>query len=179
MDVKPAFLNGELEEEVYMEQPKGFQLYEEENCVFGLKKVVYGLKQAPRAWYSQLGKYLRKKGYKKGNTDNNLYNKEEHDILIIVEICVHDIIFGSDNDHLSKQFAQSMQNEFEISMFGELKFFLGLQISQSDKGIFISQTKYITEMLNKFQMQEDCKPVGTLMVTGCKLSNTDNSENVE
>ena len=70
-----------------------------------------------------------------------------------------------------------MQNEFEMSMLAELKFFLGLQISQYDKDIFISQTKYINEVLKKFQMQ-DCKPVGTPMVTGCKLSNTDDSKNV-
>ena len=95
-----------------------------------------------------------------------------------LEIYIDDIIFGRDNHNLSKQFAQSMQNEFEMSMLGELKFFLGLQISQSDEGIFISQTKYINEMLKKFQM-EYCKPVGTPMVTGCKLSNTDDSESVE
>ena len=76
--------------------------------------------------------------------------------MFIVEIYVDDIIFGSDNDQLSQQFVESMQNEFEMSMLGEMKFFLGLQITQSDKGIFISHTKYINEMLKKFQMQ-DCK----------------------
>jgi hypothetical protein len=178
MDVKSAFLNGELEEEVYMEQPDGFQVQEAENHVYRLKKALYGLKQAPRAWYSRLDKYLRQQGYRKGNTDSNLYIKEEHDSLVIVEIYVDDIIFGSDNDQLSQQFVESMQNEFEMSMLGEMKFFLGLQITQSDEGIFISQTKYINEMLKKFQMQ-DCKPVGTPMVTGCKLSQNDDSENVE
>ena len=98
--------------------------------------------------------------------------------MIIVEIYVDDIIFGSDNDQLSKQFAQSMQIEVEMYMLGELKFYLGIQISQYDKGTFISQNKYINEMLKKFQMQ-DCKPVGTPMVAGCKLSNTDESKNVE
>ena len=135
MDVKSAFLNGELEENVYMEQSEGFQLYEAENYVYMLKKSLYGLKKAPWAWYSRLDKDLRKQGYRKGNTDSNIYIKEEQDSLIIVEIYVDDIIFGSDNDHLRKQFAQSMQNEFEMSMLGELKFFLGLQISQFDKGI--------------------------------------------
>jgi hypothetical protein len=98
--------------------------------------------------------------------------------LVIVEIYVDDIIFGSDNDQLSQQFVESMQNEFEMSMLGEMKFFLGLQITQSDEGIFISQTKYINEMLKKFQMQ-DCILVGTPMVTGCKLSQNDDSKNVE
>ena len=114
----------------------------------------------------------------KGNNDSNLYIKEENDSLIIVEIYVDDIIFGSDDDKLSKQFVECMQKEFEMSMLGEMKFFLGLQINQLDKGIFISQTKYINEMLKKFQM-DDSKPVGTPMVTGCKLSKFDESENVE
>ena len=104
MDVKSAFLNGELKEEVYMEQLEGFQLSEAGNYVYRLKKYMYGLKQAPRAWYSWLDKYLRKQGYKKGNTNINIYIKEEHDSFIIVEIYVDDIIFGSDNDQLSKQF---------------------------------------------------------------------------
>ena len=178
MDVKSCFLNGELEEEVYMEQPDGFQVQEAVNHVYKLRKDLYGLKQALRAWYFMIDKYLRQQGYRKGNTDSNLYIKEEHGSLIIVEIYVDDIIFGSDNDQLSKLFAKSMQNEFEMSMLGELKYFLGLQISQSYKGIFISQTKYIKEMLKKFKM-EDCKPVGTPVVTRCKLSNTDDYESVE
>jgi len=98
--------------------------------------------------------------------------------LIIVEIYVDDIIFGSDDDNLSKQFVECIQNEFEMSIIREMKFFLGLQIIQSDKGIFISQTKYIHEMLKKFQMQ-DCKQVGTPMIIGCKLSKFDDFEDVE
>ena len=178
MDVKSSFLNVKLEEEVYMEQTEGFQLSEAENHVYMLKKSLYGIEQAPRALYYRIDKYLRQQGYRKWNKDNNLYIKEEHDSLIIVEIYVDDIIFGSDNDELRKQFAQSMQNEFEMSMLGELNFFLGLQISKSDKGIFISQPQYINEMLKQFQMY-DCKLVGTPMVTGCKLRNIDDSKNVE
>ena len=143
MDVKSAFLDGELEDEFYMAQQDVFHVQEEINHVYRLKKVLYGIKQTPRPRYSRLDKYLRQQGYIKGNTDSNIYIKEEHGSLIIVEIYVDDIIFGSDNDRLSKLFAQSMQNEFEMSMLGELKFLLGLQISKSDKGIFISQTKYI------------------------------------
>jgi hypothetical protein len=87
---------------------------------------------------------------------------------------VDDIIFRSNLNPLSKQFAREMQKEFEMSMFGELTFFLGLQISQSDKGIFISQTKYIKEMLKKFQM-EYCKPMSTHMITRCKIRKDDES----
>jgi hypothetical protein len=102
MDVKSAFLNGDLEEEVYMEQPDGFQVQEEKQYVYRLKKAVYGLKQAPRAWYSRLDNYLRQQGFRKVNTDSNLYIKEENDSLLIVEIYVDDIIFGSDDNRLSK-----------------------------------------------------------------------------
>jgi hypothetical protein len=108
MDVKSTFLNGELEEEVYMEQPDGFQVQEAKNHVYRLKKALYGLKQAPRAWYSRLDKYLKQQGYIKCNTDSNIYIKEEQDSLVIVEIYVDDIIFGSDNDQLSQQFVESM-----------------------------------------------------------------------
>jgi hypothetical protein len=178
MDVKSSFLNGDLKEEVYMEQPDGFQVQEEEQYLYMLKKNLYGLKQAPRAWHSRLDNYLRKQGYRKGNTDINLYIKEENDSLVILEIYVDDIIFGSDDDNLSKQLVECMENEFEMSMLGEMKFFLGLQINHSNKGIFISQTKYIHEMLKKFQIHVS-KPVGTPMVTGCKLSKFDDSEEVE
>ena len=98
--------------------------------------------------------------------------------MIIIEVYVDDIIFGSDDDQLSKEFAKDMQHEFEMSLLGELSFFLGLQISQLDEGIFITQTKYIKEMLKKFRM-EDCKPVSTPMVTGCKLSKDDESKEVD
>ena len=84
MDVKSSFLNGDIEEEVYMEQLYGFQVQEVEQYVYRLKNDLYGLKQAPRAWYSRLDNYLRKQGYRKGNTDCNLYIKEENDSLVIV-----------------------------------------------------------------------------------------------
>ena len=92
--------------------------------------------------------------------------------MIIIEFYVDDIIFGSDDDRLSQQFAKDMQKEFEMSLLGELKFFLGLHISQQNNGIFISQSKYIKEMLKKFGMEE-CKPIITPMTIGCKLSKDD------
>jgi hypothetical protein len=178
MDVKSTFLNGELEEEVYIEQPEGFLLSEREDYVCRLKKALYGLKQAPRAWYSRLDKYLQQQGFRKGNADRNIYIKVDRDNILIIEVYVDDIIFGSDDDRMSKKFSKDMQNEFEMSLLGELNFFLGLQISQLDEGIFISQTKYIKEMLKKFGM-EDCKPVSTPMVTGCKLRKDDESKEAD
>jgi hypothetical protein len=175
MDVKSSFLNGELEEEVYIEQPEGFQLSEREYYVCRLKKALYGLKQAPRAWYSRLDRYLQQQGFRKGNADNNLYIKVDQDSILIIEVYVDDIIFGRDDDRMSQKFSKDMQNEFEMSFLGELTFFLGLQIYQHDTCIFISQTKYIKEMIKRFGM-EDCKPVSTPMQTSCKLRKEDESK---
>jgi hypothetical protein len=113
---------------------------------------------------------LRNNNYKtpyelwKGRTDNNLYIKVTQGSILLIKIYVDDIIFGSTNDRLSHKFAKDMHIEFEMSLLGELSFFLGLQIRQRNQGIFISQTKYIKEMLNRFRM-EDCKPVITPIQT--------------
>jgi hypothetical protein len=178
MDVKSSFLNGDLNEEVYMEQPEGFKLYNNPDLVCKMKKALYGLKQAPRAWYHNLNMYLKDKGFKRGTFDNNLYIKTEGNDLLIVLVYVDDIIFGCNKVSLVQWFASSMGSEFEMSMIGELLFFLGLQITQRFEGMFISQEKYLREMLKRFQM-EDSKPVGTPMVTGCKLNKDDDSPDVD
>ena len=177
MDVKSAFLNGGLEEKVYIEQPEGFQLSENTYYVCKLKKALYGLEQAPRAWYSRLDKYLQQAGFRKGSADNNLYIKVSQGNILLIEVYV-DTIFGSDDVRLSQKFAKDMQNEFEMSLLGELSFFLGLQIHQRNQGIFISQTKYIREMIKRFGM-EDCKPIITPMQTSCKLSKDDDSKSTD
>lgn len=102
MNVKFAFLNGNIEEELYTEKPEGFQLHEDENFVWKLKKVLYGLKKAPRAWHSRLDKYLDQQGFRKGNVDSNLYIKVDQDYMIIVVVYVDDIIFGGNKDFLCK-----------------------------------------------------------------------------
>jgi hypothetical protein len=110
MDVKSAFLNGDLNEEVYMEQPKGFELYGNPDLVCKLKKALYGLKQDPRAWYHRLDTYLKDKGFKRGTVDNNLYIKREGDDLLIVLVYVDDIIFGCNKDSLVKWFSFDMES---------------------------------------------------------------------
>jgi hypothetical protein len=91
-----------------------------------LKKALYGLKQAPGSWYSRLDKYLQQQGFRKGNIDINLYVNVDRYNILIIEVYVDDIIFGSDDDIMSKKFAQEMQNEFEMPLHGELTLFLGL-----------------------------------------------------
>ena len=116
--------------------------------------------------------------FKKGTVDSNIYVQIDKYNLTIIEVYVDDIIFGSNDDRLSKNFSTKMQSELEMYLLGELTYFLGLQISQQKKGIFICQAKYIKEMLNKFKI-EDCKPVLTPMVTGWKLSIDNSSKDVD
>jgi hypothetical protein len=114
----------------------------------------------------------------RGSTDNNIYCKIDGDSMIIVEVYVNDIIFGNDDEKMSKGFARRMQQQFEMSLLDELNFFLGLQIVHSKGGLFIHQSKYVKYMLKKFQL-EDCKPVFTPMTVGCKLSKEYYSKNVD
>eukprot|EP00253_Pinus_taeda_P022525 PITA_22525 len=168
MDVKSTFLNGDLEEEVYIEQPDGFILGNDPKLVCRFRKALYGLKQAPRAWYYRLDKYLHQKGFSKGSANSNLYIKIDNDKLLILLVYVDDAIFGSNEEAMSQNFALVMQKEFEMSLLGELTYFLGLQVQQNKDGIFLSQTKYLKRILKKYGM-EDAKPVCTPMVTGCSL----------
>ncbi|CAN1142556.1 Retrovirus-related Pol polyprotein from transposon TNT 1-94 [Linum perenne] len=154
MDVKSAFLNGDLKEEVFVAQPPGFENFEFPDYVFKLKKALYGLKQAPRAWYEKLSSFLLKQGFSRGSVDTTLFIHKHDSDLLIVQIYVDDIIFGSTNDLLSQDFGTTMQESFEMSLIGELSFFLGLQIRQDSSGIFICQTKYCRDMLNKFHMSK-------------------------
>ncbi|GKA07794.1 retrovirus-related pol polyprotein from transposon TNT 1-94 [Tanacetum coccineum] len=149
MDVKTVFVNGPLKEEVYVNHPDGFVDPHHPDKVYRLKKALYGLKQDPRAWYDELSNFLVSKGFSKGSIDPTMFiTKKEEDILL-VKIYVDDIIFGTTNPKLSKRFEKLMHNKFEMSMMGELKFFLGIQIRQSLRGIFINQAKYAQEILKK------------------------------
>eukprot|EP00253_Pinus_taeda_P017688 PITA_17688 len=174
MDVKSTFLNADLEEEVYFEQPDGFILGNDPNLVCRLKKDLYGLKQAPSPWYYRLDKYLHQQGFSKGSANSNLCIKIENNKLLILVVYVDDIIFGSNEEAMSQNFSLVMQKEFEMSFLGELTYFLGLQIQQNKGGIFLSQTKYLKKILKKYGM-EDSKLVCTPMVTECSLSANDES----
>nr|GEV38109.1 retrovirus-related Pol polyprotein from transposon TNT 1-94 [Tanacetum cinerariifolium] len=139
MDVKTAFLNGPLKEEVYVAQPDGFVDPDHPEKVYRLRKALYGLKQAPRAWYDELSKFLTSKGFTKGKIDPILFTIRYGEDILLVQIYVDDIIFGSTNPKYSKHFEKLMHSRFEMSFMGEMKFFLGLQIHQSPRGIFINQ----------------------------------------
>ncbi|GKD20105.1 retrovirus-related pol polyprotein from transposon TNT 1-94 [Tanacetum coccineum] len=168
MDVKMAFLNGPLKEEVYVAQPEGFVDPDHPEKVYLLRKALYGLKQAPRAWYDELSNFLMSKGFTKGTIDPTLFKIKYGEDILLVQIYVDDIIFGSTNPKYSKRFEKLMHSRFEMSLMGEMKFFLGLQIHQSPKGIFINQAKYALEILKKHNM-DNCHSIGTPLATKPKL----------
>ncbi|KAJ9542664.1 hypothetical protein OSB04_029170 [Centaurea solstitialis] len=168
MDIKNAFLNGKLNEEVYVAQPPGFVDPKFPDHVYKLNKALYGLKQAPRACYDTLSTFLLSKGFVRGKIDSTLFLKKYPKHILLVQIYVDDIIFGSTNPKLCEKFELRMKSEYKMSMMGELTFFLGLQIKQSEKGIFINQGKYVHEMLNKFDLTS-CTPMKTPMAPPLSL----------
>ncbi|GJS18822.1 retrovirus-related pol polyprotein from transposon TNT 1-94 [Tanacetum coccineum] len=164
-----------INEEVYVAQSPGFIDFEKPDHVYKLKKALYGLKQAPEAWYDRLKAFLIKHEYKMRMVDNTLFTKKKSSNLIIVQIYVDDIIFGSTCQDMCDEFAKIMDDEFEMSMMGELNFFLGLQIKQMKDGIFFNQSKYIKEMLKKFGLEES-KPMKTPMSSDTKLMKDEECE---
>ncbi|GJZ29279.1 retrovirus-related pol polyprotein from transposon TNT 1-94 [Tanacetum coccineum] len=168
MDVKTAFLNGELKEEVYVHQPEGFVDPERPHHVYRLKKALYGLKQAPRAWYNTLSKFLLAQGFSKGVVDPTLFIRKTGKHTLHVQIYVDDIIFASTDPKDCDRFSNEMSSKFQMSMMGQISFFLGLQISQNPRGIFINQSKYANEILKKFDLHKS-DPVDTPMVERTKL----------
>ncbi|GKC73330.1 retrovirus-related pol polyprotein from transposon TNT 1-94 [Tanacetum coccineum] len=169
MDVKTAFLNGILREEVYISQPEGFLDLENPNHVYKLKKSLYGLKQVPQAWYDLLSSILLSQKFIKGTVDPTLFVRREGKDVLLVQIYVDDIIFASTKLDLCESFSKIMCSKFKMSMMGKLSFFLGLPISQSPRGIFLNQSKYALESLKKYGM-ETYDLVDTLMVEKSKLN---------
>ncbi|GJV89859.1 retrovirus-related pol polyprotein from transposon TNT 1-94 [Tanacetum coccineum] len=178
MDVKSDFLNGFINEEVYVSQPPGFVNFENLNHVFKLKKALCSLKQTPKAWYDRLKAFLLNHKYTMGLVDNTLFTEKRDSHIIIVQIYVDDIIFGSTCQDLCNGFSKIMHDEFEMSMMGELNFFLCLQIKQLEDDIFFNQSKYIKEMLKKFGI-EDSKPIKNPMSSKTKLTQDEDGESVD
>ncbi|KAJ9556969.1 hypothetical protein OSB04_011583 [Centaurea solstitialis] len=168
MDVKCSFLNGELQEEVYVEQPKGFVDPKYPEHVYVFDKALYGLKQTPRTWYETLTIYLLGSGYQKDTVDPTLFLKRSRNHLTIIQIYVDDIIFASTNPESCIEFELIMKSRFQMSMMGELTFFLGLQVRQTPQGIFINQSKYTHDILKRFDFTGP-KSTSTPMSTSFQL----------
>ncbi|GJW29579.1 putative ribonuclease H-like domain-containing protein [Tanacetum coccineum] len=150
MDVKSAFLYGIIDEEVYVSEPPVFVDPKFPKKVYKVMKALYGLHQAPRAWYATLSTFLLKSGYRRGTIDKTLFIKNDKNDIMLVQVYVDDIIFGSTKRSWCDEFEALMKSRFQMSSMGELTFFLGLQVKQKEDGIFISQDKYVAEILKKF-----------------------------
>ncbi|GJW94585.1 retrovirus-related pol polyprotein from transposon TNT 1-94, partial [Tanacetum coccineum] len=157
-----------LKEEVYVSQPKRFVDPDHPTHVYHLKKALYGLKQAPRAWYNTLSRFLLENKFSKGVVDPTLFPRKTGKHILLVQIYVDDIIFASTDPKACDIFSKEMSSKFQMSMMGQMSFFLGLQVSQSPRGIFINKSKYALEILNKYGM-DSCDPVDTPMVDRSKL----------
>lgn len=176
LDVKSAFLNGDLQEEVYVMQPEGFIIEGKETKVYKLRKALYGLRQSARAWNSKIDGYLQKNGFMKSENEPTLYVKKEgENDIIIISVYVDDIIYTSSSSSLLSKFKSCMMQEFEMSDMELLHYFLGLEVQQEEDGIFISQRKYANDLLNKFGML-NCKPEITPMNDNEKLQCEDGAE---
>jgi hypothetical protein len=154
MDVKSSFLNGLLEEEVYVDQPLGFEFKEHPTKVYQLKKSLYGLKKVPRDWYSRINTYLIKSGFNRSQNEPNLYTKiDQQGKILIVCLDVDDMIYTR-NLELTI-FKHSMQSKFDMTDLGIMKYFLGIEVDQSTQGIFFYQQKYAANII-KILCMEDC-----------------------
>ena len=167
MDVKSAFLNAILHEKAYVEQPKGFKDPHFSNHVYKLNKALYELKQAPWAWYERLTNFLIEKSYKRGGVDKKLFIMHFNTDIIFTQIYIDDIVFSSTSSSKVQEF--QMREEFDMSMVGELNFFLCLQVKQIESRIFIAQSKYAKNLVKRFGL-EKAKHFNTQMSTTLKLS---------
>ncbi|XP_059669533.1 uncharacterized mitochondrial protein AtMg00810-like [Cornus florida] len=179
MDLKSVFLNGFIEEEMYVQQPIGYVIKEQENKVLILKKALYGLKQAPRAWNKRIDKYFQDYNFSKCPYEHTLYSKlSDNGDIFFVFLYVDDLIFIGSNPKMFENFKKVMAREFEMTDIGIMAYYLGIEVKQMKDGIFIHQEGYAKEILKKFKM-EDCKLVNTPMEVGIKLSRDKDGEIVD
>jgi hypothetical protein len=177
MDIKTAFLNGVIEEEVYIEQPQGFEVEEWKTHVCKLKKALYGLKQDPRACYGKIDSFLMSLGFTKSKADSNLYFKVMNDEPVILLLYVDDL-FLTGEENLITECKKKLASEFEMKDLGLMHYFLGLEVWQSPERIFLKQGKYVVEILKRFDMLE-CKSMNTPMEAKLKLLVDTSSELID
>ena len=168
MDVKNAFLHGNLEEEVYMCQPPGFEDKNHPEYVCKLKKALYGLKQAPRAWHKELSESLKNLAFKMSKADPSLYVKRKNDCIVVILIYVDDLIIGGDSMDEIRNLKKNLEMQFHMKDLGDLRYFLGIEMIKSEIGIYMLQKQYTTTMLKKYGMLE-CKPIGVPVDKNYKL----------
>lgn len=139
MNVKSAFLNGLLQEEIYVEKPAGFSVPRSENMVYLLKKALYGLKQAPRAWYSHMDNYLLDLGFERSLSESTLYDKKFGSNIIIISLYVEDLLVTRNNIALIEEFKKDIMKVFEMIDLGEMTYFIRMEIKQTLKCLFVKR----------------------------------------
>jgi len=178
MDIKSAFLHGELTKDVFVDQPQGFENVGEEEKVYKLNRALYGLKQAPLTWYNRIKSYFQSCGFKKCEHEPTLFTKVEENNIIVVSLYVDDLIYTRNDVELMMKFKKSMQSEFAMTDMGKIKFFLGLEAIQKDDGIFLCQKKYVIDLLRRFGMSNsNC--AHNPMVSGSKLGKDEEGKGVD
>lgn len=177
VDVVTAFLNGNLEEEVYMAQPEGFVSPGQEHLVCKLKKSIYSLKQSPRCWNSALDAYLKQIGFTQSNSDPCIYFKETGGEKVYMGVYVDDIVLAARTGEVLQQVKSDLAKKFDIKDIGKLRYFLGMSIIQDDdcKSVWIGQPRYTENILTKYNMQ-NCNPVSTPAEPGAKLRLTSETD---
>ncbi|GKD83905.1 putative ribonuclease H-like domain-containing protein, partial [Tanacetum coccineum] len=178
MDMKSAFLYGTINKEVYVSQPPGFVDPKYPKKVYKVVKALNGLHQAPKAWYATLSTFLEKSGYRRGTIDKTLFIKRDKKDIMLIQVYVDDIIFGSTKKSWCDEFEALMKSRFQMSSMGELTFFLGLQVKQKEDGFFISQDKYVAEILKKFNFMS-VKQASTLIETHKPLVKDDEAADID
>ncbi|KAJ0583006.1 putative RNA-directed DNA polymerase [Helianthus annuus] len=173
LDVKNAFLHGELHETVFMHQPPGFYDARFPHHVCRLKKSLYGLKQAPRAWYTRFANFITSKGFRSSTCDQSLfvYQQGSSNIAYLL-LYVDDIVLTASNDRLLNNIISTLSREFAMTDLGRLHHFLGIKVSQQKNGIFLSQAQYAKDIIARASMSS-CKPCSTPVDLSSKLSATD------
>ncbi|MCH85372.1 hypothetical protein A2U01_0006218, partial [Trifolium medium] len=178
LDVKSAFLHGELSENVYVDQPLGYQKAGKDK-VYKLKKALYGLKQAPRAWYSKIESYFVQEKFEKCPHEHTLFVKQSSQgKLLIVSLYVDDLIYTGNDEEMFESFKNSMRSKFAMTDLGKMRYFLGVEVKQWDRGIFIHQQKYAQEIMVKFEM-ENCNKVCSPIVPSNKLNKDEKGKPVD
>ncbi|KAG9446373.1 hypothetical protein H6P81_012501 [Aristolochia fimbriata] len=178
MDVQSAFLNGFLDEEVYVDQPDGYVQTGKEHMVYKLKKSLYGLKQAPRAWYTRIDEYFMKRGFARCPHEHTLYVRSDNNgHLLLICLYVDDLIFTGDSVSMIQEFREAMVCDFAMTDMGLMSYFLGLEVVQTQEGIFVSQQKYARDILKRFKML-DCNSIRTPMEERIKLTKEGSGEEV-
>jgi hypothetical protein len=177
LDIKNAFLNGDLREEVYMHYPPGFKL--KPNHVLKLNKAIYGLKQSPRAWFERFTKAMKEANYHQGHSDHTMFYKHDHSGKItILIVYVDDIIITGNSEEEICSLKYFLNQQFEVKDLGPLKYFLGIEVARSSKGIILSQRKYTMDLLSDYGLL-GCKPVSTPLDNAVNFGKDDNGPDIE